>query len=226
MKRRASIKALTLGGLSAGVLLEACKTSADTDKATAFADPAANAGYDRFSDQIANDEALMAKTFFTPDEMAVISILADIIIPADEVSGSATEAGVPDFIEFMVKDKPEYQVPMRGGIRWLNVQSFKLFEKDFAGLSAEQRITIVDKIAYPAKAAPDMQQGVSFFNLMRNLTASGFYTTEMGWKDIGYKGNRPNQWNGVPKEVLDTYKLAYTEKDLKECLSFDTPANT
>jgi len=79
---------------------------------------------------------------------------------------------------------------------------------------------MVDQIAYPEKAKPGMAQGVAFFNLMRNLTATGFYTSEIGVKDIGYAGNTPNQWNGVPQDVLDHYKLAYTEKELKECISF------
>jgi hypothetical protein len=65
-----------------------------------------------------------------------------------------------------------------------------------------------------------MQQGVAFFNLMRDLTASGFYTSPIGVKDIGYVGNAPNQWNGVPDDVLKQYGLAYTEKELKECISF------
>jgi hypothetical protein len=75
-------------------------------------------------------------------------------------------------------------------------------------------------IAYPDKAKPGMKQGVSFFNLMRNLTATGFYTSEIGVKDIGYAGNKPTQWNGVPDDVLQQYKVAYTEKELKECVSF------
>jgi hypothetical protein len=79
---------------------------------------------------------------------------------------------------------------------------------------------IVDEIAYPKKAKPEMLQGVSFFNLMRNLTATGFYTSEIGVKDVGYLGNAPNQWNGVPGDVLKQYNLAYTEKELKECVSF------
>ena len=66
-----------------------------------------------------------------------------------------------------------------------------------------------------------MQQGVAFFSLMRNLTASGFYTTEMGYKDVGYVGNRANQWNGVPDDVLKQYGMSYSEKELKECISFD-----
>jgi hypothetical protein len=76
----------------------------------------------------------------------------------------------------------------------------------------------VDDIAYPKKARSEMAQGVAFFTLMRNLTATGFYTSEIGVKDIGYLGNVPNQWKGVPDEVLKQYGLAYTDKELKECI--------
>ncbi|MGH2564271.1 MAG: gluconate 2-dehydrogenase subunit 3 family protein, partial [Ginsengibacter sp.] len=159
-------------------------------------------------------------TFFTPEEMATITILGDIIIPKDDVSGSAADAKVPDFIEFIVKEKPEYQVPMRGGLRWLNLQCYDRYQNAFADCTKDQQIAIVDEIAYPKKAKPKMQQGVSFFNLMRNLTATGFYTSEIGGKDVGYMGNTPNQWNGVPEDVLKQYNMAYTEKELKECRSF------
>ena len=84
----------------------------------------------------------------------------------------------------------------------------------------EQQITLVDQIAYPNRAKAEMKQGVAFFNLMRNLTASGFYSSEIGTKDIGYIGNRPNQWNGVPDDVLKQYGLSYTEKELRECVSY------
>jgi len=81
---------------------------------------------------------------------------------------------------------------------------------------------MVDQIAYPNKAKANMKQGVAFFSLMRNLTASGFYTSEIGVKDIGYMGNKPNQWNGVPAEVLQQYKLAYSERELNECVKFNS----
>ena len=79
---------------------------------------------------------------------------------------------------------------------------------------------MVDEIAWPAKAKPEMLPGVAFFNLLRNLVATGFYTSEIGVKDMGYIGNVPNQWNGVPQDVLRQYNLAYTEKELKECIRF------
>ncbi len=152
--------------------------------------------------------------------MATIAVLADIIIPKDEVSGNATDAKVPEFIDFIVNDMPDHQLPMRGGLSWLNMQCFKKYNNAFTQCSSQQQIEIVDAIAYPEKALPEMKQGVAFFNLMRNLTATGFYSTEIGWKDIGYIGNQPNNWDGVPDDVLKQYGLAYTEKELAECVSF------
>lgn len=225
MKRRDSIKAILVGTVASSVLVDACKTAdekANASESSSSATPAST--IDRTKVEAEIEAKLMAETFFTPHEMATISILADIIIPKDEVSGSASEAGVPDFIEFIVKDMPQHKTPMRGGLRWLDIESSKRFQKAFKDCSTQQQIAVVDDIAYPEKAKPEMKQGVAFFNLMRNLTATGFYTSEIGVKDIGYMGNRPNQWNGVPDDVLKQYGLAYTEKELKECVSFDKTA--
>ena len=210
---------MLVGSVATGVLVEACK---DTDKKTAVSTAEVPAGdEDRMVEEIANNKKLREATFFTPEEMATITVLGDIIIPKDAVSGSASEAKVPDFIEFIVKDMPEHQVPMRGGLRWLDLQCLNRYDKPFANCTSQQQIEMVDQIAYPKKARPGMQQGVAFFSLMRNLTASGFYTTEMGYKDVGYVGNRANQWNGVPDDVLKQYGMSYSEKELKECISFD-----
>ncbi len=101
------------------------------------------------------------------------------------------------------------------------MQCLKKYEKAFKDCNSAQQMELVDQIAFPAKAKPGMAPGVSFFSLMRNLTATGFYTSEIGVKDVGYVGNRPNQWNGVPDDVLKQYGLSYSEKELKECISFD-----
>jgi hypothetical protein len=175
-------------------------------------------------EKLADKQIADQPKFFTANEMATITILGDIIIPKDAVSGSASDAKVPDFIEFIVKDMPEHQVPMRGGLRWLDMQCLKRYEKGFKDCSHTQQMEMVDEIAWPKKAKPGMHQGVNFFNLMRNLTATGFYTSEIGGKDVGYMGNVPNQWNGVPDDVLKQYNMAYTEKELKECVSFDKKA--
>ncbi|HEU0112368.1 MAG TPA: gluconate 2-dehydrogenase subunit 3 family protein [Flavisolibacter sp.] len=220
MDRRESLKLIAWSTISTSLIVEACKTKDEPEvKKGEEQTPATT--LDRMKEEKEADEKIASGQFFNPHEMATIAVLADIIIPKDEVSGSATDAKVPGFIEFMVKDKPELQTPMRGGLRWLDMQMVKQYQNAFKDCSAQQQIAMVDAIAYPQKAAPEMKQGVNFFNLMRNLTASGFYTSEMGIKDVGYAGNKPNQWNGVPDDVLKQYKLAYTEKELKECISFN-----
>ncbi len=220
MDRRKYLKVLGLTTVSGSLLLDACK-NADVKTADKTAPPEPGAvSYDRTEEEKAVLKKLAGDTFFTPHEMATIGLLSDIIIPADEVSGSATQAKVPAFIEFIVKDKPEFQIPMRGGLRWLDIQMSKLYGTSFQDSSKQQQLAMVDAIAYPAKAKPQMKQGVSFFNLMRNLTATGFYSSEMGMKDIGYVGNTPNQWNGVPDDVLKQYGLSYSEKELRECIKF------
>lgn len=218
MDRRKSIKALLIGTASTAVLIESCNTK---ESKPAAAEVKKLDEDDRMPEEKAVNKKLRDEIFFTAAEMATITILADIIMPKDEISGSASDAKVADFIEFIVKDMPEHQIPMRGGLRWLEMQSLNRFEKSFVAITEQQRLQIVDEIAYPEKAKANMQQGVSFFNLMRNLTVTGFYTSEIGVTDIGYAGNRPNQWNGVPADVLKQYNMAYSEKELKECISFD-----
>lgn len=221
MDRRDSIKALVLGTVSTGVIIGACETADKKVNTTDGTAAASEANADRMVEEIAYNKELKEEKFFNDHELATIAVLADIIIPKDDVSGSATEAKVPDFIEFIVKDKPEHQTPMRGGLRWLDLQCYSKHEKSFKDCTAQQQLEMVDQIAYPRKAKPEYRQGVSFFNLMRNLTVTGFYTSEIGVKDVGYVGNKPNQWNGVPDDVLKQYNMAYTEKELKECISYD-----
>jgi hypothetical protein len=152
--------------------------------------------------EIARDKKLLSENFFDAHEMATIAVLADIILPKDDVSGSATEAGVPDFIEFIVKDMPRHQLPLRGGLRWLDLECYQRFEKAFVDCSPEQRLQVVDDIAYPKKVKPGLEQGAAFFDRMRDLTATGFYTSEIGIQDLGYAGNMANKWQGPPDEEL------------------------
>lgn len=217
MDRRKYLKSLVVGGAGAGLLLQSC--GPETKEATKEAAPTFT--IDRTADELKRELKLASEKFFDEHEMKTISILADIIIPKDEKSGSATEAGVPDFIEFISKDMPRYQTPLRGGLKWLDIQCMKRFNADFASCTAQQQIEIVDEIAYPEKAKPEMQQGVSFFNTMRDLTACGFFTSKIGIDDLGYVGNRPNQWDGVPQDVLDQYGKKYDERTLAESVKFD-----
>lgn len=219
MDRRKSLKLIATGAIAGGAIATGCAPGEEKPKEAKSTEP--TFALDRSPDELIYEKKLLAQEkFFSEHEMATITVLADIIIPKDEVSGSASDAKVPDFIEFIVKDMPQHQVPLKGGLRWLDMHCLKQYGKAFKDCSQQQQIEVVDAIAYPNKAKADMKQGVAFFSLMRNLTVTGFYTSEIGVKDVGYAGNRPNQWNGVPADVLKQYNVAYTEKELKECVSF------
>jgi hypothetical protein len=216
MDRRKYLKTLAVGSLGATALLQSCETpKQEVAQTPTFT-------IDRTPDELAREQKLLSETFFDEHEMKTIRILVDIIIPKDDVSGSATDAKVPEFIEFIVKDMPRHQTPMRGGLKWLDIQCLKRFNADFASCTSAQQIEVIDEIAFPEKAKPEMLQGVSFFNQLRDLTATGFFTSEIGIKDLGYEGNKPNQWDGVPQDVLDQYGVKYDERTLAESVKFDS----
>src|SRR5882724_6445777 len=217
MDRRKYLKTLavgTVGVISAPALLDSCKPEEKKQVAVPT--------IDRTPAELEHYNKLMAEKFFDDHEMKTITVLTDIIIPKDETSGSASDAGVPAFIEFIAKDMPRHQTPLRGGLKWLDLQCLKKFDNTFVDCNSPQQIEMVDEIAFPEKAKPEMQQGVAFFNLMRDLTATGFFTSKIGIEDLGYVGNRPNQWDGVPQDVLAQYGVKYDERTLAESVKFDS----
>ena len=220
MNRRKSIKALFVGTVSTGILVEACEAPDKKSEITAAPKVGTNVA-DRMQEEIVFNKELSEGKFFTAHELATVAVLSDIIVPRDEISGSATDAKVPEFIDFMMLDRPENQTPIRGGLRWLDLECLKQYEKTFVDCSVEQQIKTVDAIAYPKKVKPGYEQGAHFFTLMRNFVLSGFYTSKMGLEDVGYMGNKPNQWNGVPDEVLKQYNIEYSERELKESISYE-----
>ncbi len=148
-------------------------------------------------------------TFFNEHELATIKVLADMIIPADDRSGSASEAGVVEFIDFNVGDQEELQVPIRGGLAWLDAYSRTQHGTRFVEADREQREQILDVIAWPSKAAPEFSAGVAFFNRFRDLVASGFWSSKMGVDDLQYSGNvYVQEWTGCPQEVLERLDIA------------------
>jgi len=141
--------------------------------------------------------------FFTAHEYATVRLLVDLIIPKDERSGSATDAAVPQFMDFMMVDQPARQTAMRGGLAWLDRECATRFEKDFLTATAAERTQVLDDIAWPQKAGPEHAHGVAFFNSFRDLTASGFFTSKMGIEDLQYMGNGyVREWTGCPPEVM------------------------
>jgi hypothetical protein len=157
-----------------------------------------------------------APKFFTAAEFRTARILADMIIPRDERSGNASDAGVPEFMDFTMNDRPNSQKWMRDGLAWLNAQSNTRFGKSFADATATQREAILNDIAWPARAPATMADGVSFFNRFRDLTSSGFWSSQVGVKDLQYKGNVfVSEWNGCPPAALNKLGVNYDKFDSK-----------
>jgi hypothetical protein len=151
-----------------------------------------------------------APTFFTPHEWETVRVLVDLIIPRDERSGSATDAGVPEFMDFMMGDRPDGQVPMRGGLAWLDNEAYERSGKTFLTSTEAERTAILDDIAWPKKARAEMSQGVAFFNMFRDMTASGFWSSKIGVTDLDYQGNTfVAEWKGCPPAALQKLGVAY-----------------
>jgi gluconate 2-dehydrogenase gamma chain len=179
--------------------------SAEQEKARQFVSNALRA---------ASEGIAYAPKFFTPAEYRTVGILANMIIPRDDRSGSATDAGVPEFMDFTMTDRPGMQKWMRDGLAWLDGQSRTRFSKAFADASESQREAILNDIAWPARAPAGMADGVTFFNRFRDLTSYGFWSSEIGVKDLQYMGNvfAPN-WNGCPPEALRKLGVTYAKFD-------------
>ncbi len=202
LNRRDSLKMMGAASL-AGLTWTACEPTAEPDEVHEHVHGGSAPSLSEA------DQQLMKEQFFTEHELATVTALSDLIIPADDRSGSASDAGTPEFIEFMMKDQPHHQVGMRGGLRWLDTQCNKRFEKPFVACDEAQQKSILDQIAYPEQAAPEMSVGVNFFNNFRNFVAIGFFTSEIGIEDLKYMGNQPNVWAGSPPEVLARLGVSY-----------------
>ncbi len=219
MNRRESLKVLFVGGVASTMVLNSCVKNQEVIDAevTKHWDQT----YGRTAEEKAYDNKIFKEHFLNEHEFDTVKIVADIILPKQEGSYSASQVGVPEFIRFIVKDMPKYQLPMRGGLKWLDREASMRFDKDFKDLSAENQIAIVEDIAYPDDVAPQFEQGASFFSLMRDLTLTGYFTSKEGIEELGYAGNRANFWDGVPEEVLQKYNLSYDPKYLSQYITMD-----
>ena len=125
--------------------------------------------------------------FFTPAEYALVERLAAIIIPTDETPGAA-EAGVAEFIDVMTSRDPELQHSLRPGLAWLNKHSQKLQGKPFLGLTPDAQVALLEPLAYQKKFRAGEEPGRRFFDRMREYTIMGFYTSEVGLKELDFPG--------------------------------------
>lgn len=162
---------------------------------------------------LAEQPSPYAPKFFTAGEWRLVRMLSDYVIPRDARSGSATDAKVPEYMDFLLSDREASEssrTSMRGGLAWLDTESRRRHRVTFVNASDSQRRAVLDDIAFPAKARPEMSQGVAFFTRFRDLTASGFFSSQMGWKDLAYVGNVAlPEWNGCPQPALDRLGVSY-----------------
>lgn len=218
MDRRDTIKSMLVGSIAGGLILAGCNPEQDEKNKAGEKEPG---HYGRTNKEKAHDIEVMGESFFTPHELATIAVLCDHILPATATAGSATDAGVPEFIEFITKDIKSHQLPLRGGLMWLDHRALSMHNKGFAECSVEQQKRLLDEIAYPNDSSPEVEQGVTFFKRIRNLVLTGYYTTRMGIDDLGYQGNMPNVWDGVPEAVLAKHGLSYDPAWLAKCVDQD-----
>ena len=213
MKRRDSIKTITLGAIGASYLLNGCYGVPQEKIKRSLT----RYQYGRTPQEKLYDDKLFNQEFFTDEELTTLNKLCNLILPPNDY-GSIEEAEVVQLIEFMAKDIPSYQKPLRDGIDWINEQSELNFNQKFIDISENSQKQIIDKIAYydPNLDMNDLPEEVQWFNLLRNLTLTGYFTSEVGIKELGYKGNSPNVWDGVPQEVLDDHGLSYDEEWLSK----------
>ena len=148
--------------------------------------------------------------FFSAHEYATVGILVDLIIPKDERSGSATDAGVPEFMDFMMVDQPRRQVAMRGGLALVDRLSQDRFGKRFLTCTDHERRQLLDEIAYTSNPDSSLSHAIVFFSSFRDLTASGFFSSKMGVADLRYQGNVfVDEWTGCPEGALKKLGVTY-----------------
>jgi hypothetical protein len=147
---------------------------------------------------------------FSAHEWNTVRVLVDLVIPRDARSGSATDAQVPEFMDVFMESRENMRNWMRTGLTWLDDECKKRFTKTFVDCDDTQRRAVLDDIAWPSRARPEMQAGVRFFNSFRTFTSSCFWSSKMGVDDLQYMGNRPiAQWNGCPPDALDKLGVRY-----------------
>lgn len=218
MDRRQSIQAIILGGAAAGLAVHGCKPdSAETKEEIV---KGSEKFFGRTPKELERLAKLNAETLFNEHEMETIAVLSTVILPPKEPHGGPIEAQVPEFIEFMGKDMPDLQTTLLGGLMWLDHKSNTEFGTEFKSATLEQQKSILDAICYHDIEVPLAEQAleIQFFNLMRGLTLTGYYTSKVGIEDLGYKGNQPNVWDGVPQDVLDQHGVAYDPAWIAKCV--------
>ncbi|WP_281543321.1 gluconate 2-dehydrogenase subunit 3 family protein [Maribacter aestuarii] len=219
MDRRKSIQTMILGAGASALAFHGCKTEDKTPNEELITSGDTKY-FGRTPEELERIEKLNAEQLFNEHELETIGVLSTVILPPKEPHGGPLEADVPEFIEFMGKDIPEMQTTLLGGLMWLDHMSNTEFGTEFKTATLEQQKQILDTICYHDTEIPLDEQPleIQFFYLMRGLTMTGYYTSKVGIEDLGYKGNMPNVWDGVPQDVLDQHGVAYDPEWIAKCV--------
>lgn len=189
MKRRDALKAIMFGGATAGV--------GEAQSVLRVIQPPQQAAHISKPDHAAATATpAFTPKYFSEHEFAVISRLADLIIPRDTTPG-AIDAGAPQYIDLQVANMPDAQTQLSGGVQWIDRYCSEQFGQNFLGCSPAQQTQVLDKLAFAKAVPPELTAARSFFVLVRSLACDGFYSSKLGFQEVGYKGNTfVTQWRG------------------------------
>jgi hypothetical protein len=153
--------------------------------------------------------------FFNEGELAIVRVLADMVIPRDEKSGSATDAGSLEYMDFVLSEAGDTtKQAWHDGLRWFDEECGRRFTKPFVQCDETQRGAVLDDIAFPGRARPELVAAAQFFNRVRDLTAAAFFSSRMGVEDLGYLGGvYVPTWEGAPDAALRELGVSYEEWD-------------
>lgn len=225
MNRRKSLKTIALGSVATGLAAAGCKPGEkesviETEKFHEAAKWRTDYENEILS-EIKSDGA-----FFNEHQRESMIVLCDLILPPGDEYKGASDADVVSFIDFMARDteSEQLQTDLKGGLMWLDHKSNTVEGSDFKSATVESQKSILDEIAFYDPDIPHNERPfeVNFFSMVRNLTMTGFYTSKIGIEELGYKGNMPNVWDGVPDEVLQQHGISYDEEWLNKCVDQST----
>ena len=221
MDRRKSLKSIVLGTVATGLAAHGCKPGEESQEAVK------SQGFKPVEWRTAYENEILAEIkegedFFNAHERETMVVLCDLILPASEDYRPASDANVVSFIDFMARDteSEQMQTDLKGGLMWLDHKCNTENGVEFKAATGEQQKAILDQIAYYDPEAPYEERPfeVNFFTMVRNLTMTGFYTSKIGIEELGYKGNMPNVWNGVPDDVLEQHGVSYDPEWIAKCV--------
>ena len=221
MDRRKSLKSIVLGSVATGLAAHGCKPGEEAAKEVVPESYEPVKWRAEYENKILK-EIHDGESFFNPHQQETMRTLCDLILPPSDEYRGASEADVVSFIDFMARDteSEQFRTDLKGGLMWLDHKCNTEFQVEFKAATGEQQKTILDLIAYYDPDVPTEERPfeVNFFSLVRNLTMTGFYTSKIGMEELGYKGNMPNVWNGVPEDILQQHGVAYEEEWLAKCV--------